>query len=71
MTMKTRQPTTYGTQQKQFKRKVYSDTITPQEARKAMNRQPNSKSKAAGKRRTRHSQSQQKEGDHENQSRDK
>ena len=48
--MKTRQPTTYGTQQKQFKRKVYSDTITPQEAREALDRHPNSTSKAAGKR---------------------
>ena len=34
------------------KRDVYSDTIIPQEARKASNRQPNATSKAAGKRRT-------------------
>ena len=34
------------------KREVYSNTIIPQEARKALNRQPNSISKAAGKRRT-------------------
>ena len=34
------------------KREVYSDTIIPQEARKTLNRQPNSISKAAGKRRT-------------------
>ena len=30
-------------------REVYSDTIIPQEARKASSRQPNSTSKAAGK----------------------
>ena len=58
-----------GLSKSSSKREVQSDTITPQEARKAMNRQPNSKSKAAGKRRTRHSQSQQKEGDHKNQNR--
>ena len=51
------------------KREVYSDTVTPQEARKALNRQPTSESKAAGKRKTRNPQSQQKEGDHKNQSR--
>ena len=34
------------------KREVYSDITIPQEARKALNRQPNSTSKAAGKRRT-------------------
>ena len=33
------------------KREVYSDTIILQEARKAPTRQPNSTSKAAGKRR--------------------
>ena len=52
-----------------FKREVYSDTITPQEARQALNRQPTSKSQAAGKRKTRNPQSQQREGDHKNQSR--
>ena len=51
-----------GLSKSSSKREVQSDTITPQEARKAMNRQPNSKSKAAGKRRTRHSQSQHKKG---------
>ena len=50
---------------------VYSDTIIPQEARKASNRQPNCTSKAAGKRRTKNPQSQQKEGEHKNQSRNK
>ena len=34
------------------KREVYNDTILPQETRKALNRQPNSTSKATGKRRT-------------------
>ena len=34
------------------KREVYSDITIPQEARKALNRQPNSTSKVAGKRRT-------------------
>ena len=34
------------------KRQVYSYTIIPQKARKASNRQPNSTSKAAVKRRT-------------------
>ena len=52
------------------KREVYSNTILPQETRKASNRQPNSTSKAAGKRRTKNPQSQQKE-DHKNQSRNK
>ena len=33
------------------KREVYSNTIIPQETRKASNRQPNSTSKTAGKRR--------------------
>ena len=34
------------------KREVYSDTIIPQKTKKALNRQPNSTPKAAGKRRT-------------------
>ena len=34
------------------KRGVYNDTILPQETRKVLNRQPNSTSKATGKRRT-------------------
>ena len=41
-----------GLSKSNSKREVYSDTIIPQEARKASNRQPNSTSKAAGKRRT-------------------
>ena len=58
-----------GLNKSSSKREVYSDTILPQEARKALNKQPTSMSKAAGKRRTKSLQSQQKEGDHENQSR--
>ena len=41
MTMKTRQLKTYGMQQKQFKREIYSNTILPQETRKISNKQPN------------------------------
>ena len=40
---------TYGMQQKQFKREVYSNTILPQETRKPLNRQPNFTPKATGK----------------------
>ena len=50
------------------KREVYSDTIIPQGTRKALNRQTNSTYKTAGKRGTKNLQSQQKEGDHKNQS---
>ena len=34
------------------KRKLYSNTVIPQEARKVLNKQPTSTSKAAGKRKT-------------------
>ena len=37
MTVKTRWPQTYGLQQKQFKREVYSNAISPQEIRKISN----------------------------------
>ena len=47
---------TYGMQQSSSKREVYSDTILPQETRKAMNRQHKSTSKATGKRRTKQPQ---------------
>ena len=59
-----------GLSKSNSKREVYSDTIIPQEARKVSNRRPNSTSKAAGKR-TKNPQSQHKEGDHKNQSRNK
>ena len=57
-----------GLSKSSSKRVLYSNTIIPQEARKALNRRPNSKSKAAGKRRKK-PKSQQKEGDHKNWSR--
>ena len=41
-----------GLSQSSSKREVYRDTIIPQEARKALNRHPNSTSKAAQNRRT-------------------
>ena len=41
---------TYGMQQKQFKREVYSNTILPQETRKTSNRQPHFTPKTTGKR---------------------
>ena len=60
-----------GLRKSSTKREVYSDTIIPQEARKASNRQPNYTSKTVGKRRTKNPQSQQKEADHKNQNRNK
>ena len=50
-----------GLSKSSSKRVVYGDTIIPQEARKALTRQPNSTPKAAGKRRTKRPQSLQKE----------
>ena len=41
-----------GVSKSSSKREVYGDTIIPQEARKALTRQPNSTPKAAGKRKT-------------------
>ena len=49
--MKTR-PKAYGTQQRRFQEGVCSDSIIPQEAREASNRQPNSVSREAKERRT-------------------
>ena len=60
-----------GLSKSSSKREVYSGTFIPQEARKTLNRQPNSTSKAAGKSKTKNPQSQQKEGDHKSQSRNK
>ena len=54
-----------GCSESSSKKKVYSNTILPQETRKASNRQPNSTSKTVGKR-TKKTQSQQKEADHKN-----
>ena len=55
------------------KREVYSDTILPQETRKAMNRQHKSTSKATGKRRTKQNKNknQYKERNHKDTNRNK
>ena len=53
------------------KKEVNSNTKLPQEARKASNRQLNSTSKAAEKRTKKKPQSQQKEINHKDQSRNK
>ena len=71
MTIRTRQLKTYGMQQKQFQREVYSNTLLPQETRKTLNRQPNFSTKTNGKRRTKKPQSQQKERNHKDPSRNK
>ena len=52
MTMKTLQLKTYGMQQSSSKRRVYSNTILPQETRKISNRQPNFTPNTTGKGRT-------------------
>ena len=52
MTMKTRQPKTYGMQQSSSKREVYSNTILSQETRNISNTQPNLTPKAIRERRT-------------------
>ena len=56
MTMKARQVKTDGMQKSSSKREVYSNTILPQETRKASNRQPNFTPKSTGKRRTKNPQ---------------
>ena len=75
MTMKTRWPNTFTTANtfstSSSTRERYSDTFIPQETRKASNRQPNSASTAAGKRKTKKPQSQQKEINHKDHSRNK
>ena len=58
-----------GFSKRSSKREVCSNTTIPQETKKAFNRQPNTTSKEAGKRRIKNPQSQQKEGDHKSQSR--
>ena len=45
-------PKPMGFSKSSSKREVYSNIILPEETRKASNRQPNSTSNAAGKRRT-------------------
>jgi len=68
--MKTQKP--MGFRRSNAKREVHSNTTLPQETRKASNRQPNSIPKAARKRKQlKNIQSQQKERNHKNQSRNK
>ena len=57
MTIKSQQSKSYGMQQKQFKREVYSNTSLPQETRKISNQQPNFTPKATRERRTDKTQS--------------
>ena len=52
MTMKTGQLKTYGCSKSSSTREIYSNTVIPQETRKASNRQPNFTPKATGKRKT-------------------
>ena len=49
---KDRTTKTYGMQQNNSKREVYSNTSLPQEIRKSSNKQPNFTAKATRKRRT-------------------
>ena len=61
-----------GLSKSNSKREVYSDTIIPQETRKALTRQPNSTPKAAGKRKKKKkTKSVEGRRDHKNQSRNK
>ena len=71
MTIETRLPKTYGMQQKQFKREVYTNTSLPQETRNISNKQANLAPKAIRERRTKKTQSQQKERNHKDQIRNK
>ena len=66
MTMKHDDPKLMGCSKSSSKREVYGNTILPQETRKESNRQPNSTSRACGKRKTEKPQSQQKERNHKN-----
>ena len=52
MTMETRRPNTYGTQQISSKREFYSDTSLPQEIRKISVKELNLKPKTTRKRGT-------------------
>ena len=62
MSMKTRQLTTYGMQQKHSQRDVYSNTFLPQETRKTSNRQPNFTPKTNRERRTKKKKTKLEEG---------
>ena len=59
-----------GFSKRSSKRKVYSNTILPQETRKILNRQPNFTPKTTGKR-TKKCQNQQKERNHKDLSKNK
>ena len=69
MTMKTRQLKPMGCSKSSSKRKVYSNTILPEETRKTLNRQPNFIPKTTGKRRTKKPQNYQEERNHKDVSR--
>ena len=60
-----------GCRKSNSKREVYSNTILPQETRKTLDRQPNFTPKTTGKRKTKKSQSQQKERNPKDLSRNK
>ena len=69
MTTKTQGPKTYGMQEKQFRREIDSNSVSPQETRKISNKQSNPTLKTTRERRTKKTQSQQKERNHKDQSR--
>ena len=71
MTMKTQWYKTYGMQQSNFKREVYSNTTLPQETGKISNTQPNFTPKAIREWRAKRTQSEQKETNHKDQIRNK
>ena len=71
MKMKTHSSKIYGMQQKRSKREIYSDTNLPQKIRKISNKQPNLIPKGDRKRKTSKTQSQQKERNHKDMSRNK
>ena len=71
MTMKTQHPKPMGCSKSSSKKKVYSNTILPQETRNKSNKQPNLTPKAIRERRTKKPQSQQKESNHKDQIRNK
>ena len=60
-----------GRSKSSSKREVYSNTILPQETRKISNKQPNFIPKGTRERITNKTHSQQKEGNHKDQSRNK
>ena len=69
--MKTQRTKPMGCSKSSSKREVYSNTILPQETRNISNKQPKLTPKAIRERRTKKPQSQQKERNHKDQSRNK